>query len=82
MDMIMQAIWSPVVWDTITWKITRVEKYGVFVDLGKRKTGLCHAKQLWEGFIDPVALYKIGDMLAVTVTWIDPQGKIQLGKAA
>jgi polyribonucleotide nucleotidyltransferase len=82
MDMIMQAIWSPSVWDTMTWKIARVEKYGVFVDLGKRKVWLCHAKQLGEWFIDPTQLYKIGESLAVTVTGIDTQWKIQLGKAA
>lgn len=82
MDMIMQAIWSPTVGDSITWKITRVEKYGVFVDLWKRKVGLCHAKQLGEWFIDPTQLYKVWESLAVTVTWIDAQWKIQLWKAS
>jgi polyribonucleotide nucleotidyltransferase len=44
--MIKEVVWSPGVGDVITGKIARVEQYGVFVDLGKRKSGLCHVSKL------------------------------------
>lgn len=79
--MIKQAVRTPTKGDQLEGKITRVEKYGVFVDLGKKKQGLVHVKQLGEGYIEDVtALYKVGDMMKVEVTEIDREGKIQLKK--
>ncbi len=61
--------------------ITRVEKYGVFVDIGSKKTGLCHVKQLGQGYIEDVtALFKVGEGIHVEVIGIDNMGKIALKK--
>ncbi len=79
--MVKAAVRSPSKGDQLEGKITRVEKYGVFVDMGKKKQGLVHVKQLGEGYIEDVTtLYKVGDMMKVEVTEIDREGKIQLKK--
>ncbi len=79
--MIKAATRSPSKGDQLEGKITRVEKYGVFVDMGKKKQWLVHVKQLGEGYIEDVStMYKIGDMMKVEVTEIDREGKIQLKK--
>ncbi len=83
MQMIKDVVRSPKPGDKVTGKITRVEKYGVFVELSKKKTGLVHVKQLGAGYIeDPATLFKVGDMMSVEVTGIDADGKIQLKKSA
>lgn len=62
-------------------KITRVEKYGVFVDLGNKKTGMCHVKQLGQGYIEDVTkIFKIGQAINVEVIDVDHMGKIALKK--
>lgn len=83
MQMIKDVVRSPTTGDKVNGKITRVEKYGVFVELSKKKTGLVHVKQLGAGYIeDPATLFKVGDMMQVEVTGIDSDGKIQLKKSA
>lgn len=79
-QMIQDLFWEPSKWDTMNWKATRVEKYGVFVDLGKGKSGLMHVKNFGLWFVeDANAHYKVGDMIDVEVIGIE-QGKIQLKK--
>jgi len=51
------------------------------VDLGNKKTGLVHVKQLGRGFVeDASTLFKVGETMEVEVLGED-KGKIQL-KAA
>lgn len=81
MDWINKVLWVPQKWDQMDGTITRVEKYGVFVDIGSKKTGLCHVKQLGSGYIEDVtALFNVGEPIKVEVIEIDNMGKIALKK--
>lgn len=60
-------------------KITRVEDYGVFVELTKKKTGLCHISGLGERYTDKLEKYfKVGQMMKVKISEIDAMGKIKV----
>ncbi len=79
--LIKESSWQPQEWEVLEGTITRVESYGVFVDLWKGKTGLCHVKNLWEWFIsDPKVMFKENDQIRVKITGIDKDWKIQLRK--
>jgi len=82
MDWIKKILRSPEKGDKIeNCKITRVEKYGVFVDLGNKKTGMCHVKQLGQGYIEDVTkVFKIGQTINVEVIGVDDMGKIGVKK--
>ena len=61
------------------WEISRVEDYGLFVDLPKNKKWLVHVSKLWQRYEWPLNKYfKTGTTMKVRVTWIDHQWKIQL----
>ncbi len=58
-------------------KVTRIEKYGVFVEIAPGKTGLLHVSSM-DGYVkDPSAKFKMGDELEVIYSKGD-QGKIDL----
>ena len=79
-QLITDLFWEPSAWDQMSGKATRVEKYWVFVDLWKGKSGLMHVKNFWLWFVeDANAHYKVGDQVDVEILWVD-QGKIQLKK--
>lgn len=79
MQMISDIIRTPQRWDKIKGKVTRLEKYGIFVDLGRKKMGLAHVKNLGKGFIeDASTLYTLGEMVDVEILDIDQEGKIGL----
>ncbi len=64
-------------------KITRVEEYGLFVQLPKKKMGLCHVSQLGQKYTAPLSNhFKVGDSIKVTISGIDPDGKVACKKTA
>jgi polyribonucleotide nucleotidyltransferase len=66
--------------DVFEGKITRIEPYGIFVELMPGKIGLAHSSKLGEDSKNFKEKYKIGDIIKVIVVNIDENGRIQLGK--
>ncbi len=57
-------------------KITRLEKYGAFVDIGAERPGLVHISELAHGFIDsPSDVVKEGDDVEVQVLSVNRRRK-------
>ncbi len=64
-------------------KVTRVEKYGAFVELLPNKEGLLHISQMAEERVNKVEdVVNLGDTIMVKVIEIDPQGKVKLSHKA
>lgn len=64
---------------TYNGKVTRVEKYGAFVEVLPGKEGLVHISQLAEERVAKTEdVCNVGDQLLVKVTDIDPQGRVNL----
>jgi polyribonucleotide nucleotidyltransferase len=62
-------------------RVTRVEKYGAFVEVLPGKEGLVHISQLDVGRVNKVEdVCKVGDEITVKVTEIDSQGRINLSR--
>ncbi|MCF7835275.1 polyribonucleotide nucleotidyltransferase [Candidatus Gracilibacteria bacterium] len=62
-------------------KITRVEDYGLFVQLPKNKLGLCHISNLGQRYETPLTNhFKIGTNIRVKIKSIDHDGKIAVLK--
>jgi len=63
----------------IEWVISRVEKYGVFVNLPKKKSWLCHIKSLAvTPGSDLERQFKEWDKIKIIITEIDKQGRYNL----
>ncbi|OQA78987.1 MAG: Polyribonucleotide nucleotidyltransferase [Tenericutes bacterium ADurb.Bin239] len=59
-------------------KVTRVEPYGVFVNLFGNVDALVHVSDLdWAYVDDATKLYKLGEVLKVKVTGVDEKGKVK-----
>ena len=72
---------DPVVGAVFTGKVTRLMKFGVFVDLGFGKEGLCHISQIDTKRIAKVEdVLNIGDEVTVKIIEIDDQGRINLSR--
>lgn len=64
---------------TYSGRVSRVEKYGAFVEILPGKEGLVHVSHLGAGRVDRTEdVVKVGDALPVKVTEIDSQGRINL----
>jgi len=62
-------------------KVKRIEDYGLFVELPKKKMGLCHVSNLGERLAPPLTNhFKIGQVIKVKIKGIDPDGKIAVMK--
>jgi len=60
-------------------KITRILDFGVIVDLGGGKDGMCHISELAQEHVNNINdLYKAGDMIKVKILEINPQGRVSL----
>lgn len=59
--------------------VTRVEDYGMFVEVLPKQEGLVHVSEIsWQRVESPHDLYKIGDHVKVVVKEIDEQNRISL----
>ncbi|NLY08983.1 MAG: polyribonucleotide nucleotidyltransferase [Tissierellia bacterium] len=64
-------------------KVTRILKFGAFVELLKGKEGLVHISQLAHKRVEKVEdILKVGDTVKVKVTEIDDQGRINVSRKA
>ena len=65
---------------TYTGKVTRLERYGAFVDIGAERDGLVHVSELASGYVrDPSEIVAVGEQVEVTVVDVDARKRqIQL----
>ncbi len=62
-------------------KVTRVEKFGCFVELWKGTEGLCHISKLAHERVAKVEdVCNVGDIISVKVIGIDDRGRIDLSR--
>lgn len=60
-------------------KITGLAKFGAFIDLGNRKTGLVHISEVSDKFVEDInEELKVGQVVTVEILSIDDSGKIAL----
>lgn len=61
---------------TLTGRVTRVEKFGAFVDIGAERPGLVHVSEMDDGYVsDPSQQVRAGDEVEVSVLEVDPRKK-------
>ena len=66
-----------------TGRVTRLMKFGAFVEVLPGKEGLCHISQLAKHRVEKVEdVVQVGDQLQVKVTEIDDKGRINLSHKA
>lgn len=57
-----------------TGKVTRIEQYGAFVDIGAERPGLLHVREMSSGYVEhPSELVSVGDEIEVRVLRVDRQ---------
>jgi small subunit ribosomal protein S1 len=57
-----------------TGKVTRIEQYGAFVDIGAERPGLLHVREMSTGYVEhPSELMSVGDEIEVRVLRVDRQ---------
>ena len=56
--------------------MTRLENYGVFVDIGAERPGLLHVREMASGYIGhPSEIAKVGDEIEVRILELDKRKK-------
>jgi small subunit ribosomal protein S1 len=59
-----------------TGTVTRLENYGVFVDIGAERAGLLHVREMASGYVGhPSEIAKVGDKIEVRILEIDKRKK-------
>lgn len=59
--------------------VSRVEDYGLFISLPKKKSGMLHISKIGQKFEDSLTKhFKIGDKMKVKITAVDDKGRINL----
>jgi small subunit ribosomal protein S1 len=59
-----------------TGTVTRLENYGVFVDIGAERPGLLHVREMASGYVGhPSEIAKVGDEIEVRILDIDKRKK-------
>lgn len=62
-------------------KIKRIEDYGLFVELPKKKMGLCHISNLGQRYDIPLTNhFKLGEVIKVKIKSVDNDGKVAVMK--
>lgn len=55
-----------------TGKVTRIEQYGAFVDIGAERPGLLHVREMSSGYVEhPSELVSLGDEIDVRIQRVD-----------
>ncbi len=64
----------------VSGKVTRLERYGAFVDINVGRDGMLHVKEMGRGYVEkPEDVVKVGDEIQVQVVGIDRRrGRIDL----
>lgn len=64
----------------VTGKVTRLERYGAFVDVGVGRDGMLHVKEMGHGYVEkPEDVVKVGDEIQVEVAGVDQRrGRVDL----
>ena len=65
---------------TVRGRVTRLERYGAFVDIGVGRDGMLHVKEMGRGYVEkPEDVVNIGDEIDVQVIGLDRRrGRIDL----
>jgi polyribonucleotide nucleotidyltransferase len=83
LEMIENLVRDVVAGEIYNGKVTRVERYGAFVELLPGKEGLLHISHMaYERVEKTEDVVKLGDMIEVKVTDIDEKGRINLSRKA
>jgi small subunit ribosomal protein S1 len=64
----------------LTGRVTRLERYGAFVDIGVGRDGMLHVKEMGRGYVEkPEDVVKLGDEMQVQIVGIDRRrGRVDL----
>jgi small subunit ribosomal protein S1 len=66
----------------VTGTVTRMERYGVFLDIGVGRDGMLHVKEMGHGYIEkPEDVVKMGEELQVQIVGLDQRrGRVDLSR--